>query len=634
MQGSQTDSKLRDAFHEFLNHGISRREFIATLSSIGVGATAASQLATALAADDTRSVKLSNVTGGRINCETLKLWDVEYVFGNTGSYEAGFVDALVDFPDIHYVLGLQEGSVMAMADGYARITGRTAFVNVHAITGTANALGLIVNAWADNSPVVVTVGLSETTGDNLGVFTETRKLETIPELFTKLSFRCSGIGNLAESLRRSFRLASLHPSGPVFLGIPTDIWSGKIASTELVPAGRTVSMAQVFPDNRSIAQAADWLAAANNPLLISGAELPRWGGLAELVEIADLLGATVSGDTAASRSSMGFPSDHPLYLGTMRGPVQSDIPFDVVLLAGASRLSLARGEQPLIPLDAQIIELGIREEHLARNYPADLLIYADPQVTLQKLLVELQGRSLDAARIVARREAATALALTHRAGLQKELERVWDTDPIAPERLAAEVDRAIDQSAVVVTEGVTSDAPIWNYVRFDQPGGGRRHLISSGGSLGWGLGAGIGAKLGAPDEQVIVLLGDGGFQFGVQALWTASRRKLPLIIVIFNNRAYQANRWALARLDGRAAKTGHYIGVNLEDPDIDHVGIAKAYGLNGERVMRPQDLAGAFERALVAEREGRAYVLDVVVAKRGRGAESDWHEIVDPVAET
>ena len=114
----------------------------------------ATQLADVFAAvpESERDVILNDVTGGRITCETLKLWGVKYVFGNTGAYEAGFVDALVDFEDIHYVLGLQEGSVMAMADGYARITGQTSFVNIHSITGTANALGLIVNAWADSSP--------------------------------------------------------------------------------------------------------------------------------------------------------------------------------------------------------------------------------------------------------------------------------------------------------------------------------------------------------------------------------------------------------------------------------------------------------------------------------------------------
>ena len=131
---------LRDLFQQFLSGALSRRQFLNTLTQLGVGAMAASQLADVFAAvpEPERQLVLDDVTGGRITCETLKLWDVKYVFGNTGAYEAGFVDALVDFPDIHYVLGLQEGSVMAMADGYARITGQTSFVNIHSITGTAN----------------------------------------------------------------------------------------------------------------------------------------------------------------------------------------------------------------------------------------------------------------------------------------------------------------------------------------------------------------------------------------------------------------------------------------------------------------------------------------------------------------
>ena len=619
---------LRDVFQQFIGGSLSRRQFLNTLTQLGVGAWAASQLADVFAAvpEPERKVVLEDVTGGRITCETLRLWDVRYVFGNTGAYEAAFVDSLVDFPDIHYVLGLQEGSVMAMADGYARISGRASFVNIHSITGTANALGLIVNAWADSSPVVVSVGMSERSGENLGVFTETAKLEAIPELYTKLSFRSSHVGNLGESLRRAFRLASVLPSGPVFLGVPSDVWASKTEQATLIPAERTVSGNRVYPDASAVEQAADWLLAAKNPLLIAGAELPRWGGLAELAGISDTLGATVSGDTASSRSSMGFPSDHPRYLGAMRGPIESPTPFDVVLIAGASRLSLSRRGHPLIPTEAKIIEIGLREDHLARNYPADLLIYAHAQATLEQLLEAIESKNPDQARVRARSRQAEALKKQRQTRRQQTLERVWESNPIAPERLATEIDRSIAKNAIVVTEGVTSDAPIWDYVTFDQPGGGRRHLISSGGSLGWGLGAAIGAKLAAPDTQVVALVGDGGYQFAVQALWTAKRFELPLIIVIFNNLGYQANRWALAGLRGRAAATGRYIGISLDDPQIDHVGIARAYGLDGEKVTRPEDLSSALNRALAAEKSGKAYVLDVIIDRRGGGAESDWHE--------
>jgi benzoylformate decarboxylase len=619
---------VRDAIQQLIAGSLSRREFVLVLARLGVGMAAASQFADVIAADPgvPESIDLSDITGGQITCETLKLWGVEYVFGNTGAYEAGFVDALIDYPDIHYVLGLQEGSVMAMADGYARATGKTAFVNVHSIAGTANALGLIVNAWADSSPVVVTVGFSERSGQNLGVFTETAKLESIPELFTKLSFLSSRGENLGESLRRAFRLATVLPSGPVFLGVPADVWSDKVERTTLIPAGRTATQARIFPDTSAIDQAADWLVAAENPLLISGAELPRWGGLKELASISDLLGATVSGDTASSRSSMGFPGNHQHYLGAMRGPVESPVPFDVILIAGASRLSLSRRGHPLVPPSARIIEIGIREDHLARSYPADLLIYAHPQSALQGLQRAIKARRPDPASVEARSRNAQALRDSRQHKLRQSLERVWDSALVAPERLAAEINTVIDGDAVVVTEGVSSDAAIWNYIEFNQADGGRRHLISSGGSLGWGLGAGIGARLGLPGKQVVVLLGDGSFQFAVQALWTARRFEVPLIIVIFNNQGYQANRWALAGLQGRAAATGKFIGVSLEDPDIDHVGIARAYGLDGERVARPKDLKAALQRAVAAEKQGRAYILDVLIDKRGGGAGVSWHE--------
>ena len=619
---------LRDVFQQLLSGSISRRQFLNRLGQLGVGAMAATQLADVFAAvpESEHNVILNDVTGGRITCETLKLWGVQYVFGNTGAYEAGFIDALVDFEDIHYVLGLQEGSVMAMADGYARITGQTSFVNIHSITGTANALGMIVNAWADSSPVVISVGFSERSGENLGVFTETNKLETIPELFTKLSFRSSRVENLGESLRRAFRLASVLPGGPVFLGVPSDVWAGQCKLTSLIPASRTVSTSRIHPDSSAVEQAAQWLVDADNPLLIAGAELPRWGGLAELATISDQLGATVSGDTSSSRSSMGFPSDHPRYLGAMRGAIQTETPFDVVLIAGASRFSLSRRGHPLIPTEAKIIEIGLREEHLARSYPADLLIYAHAQETLGQLADAIRARNPNQRKKISRGRVAGELKQQKVAQRTEVLERVWDSSPIAPERLASEINQAIASNAVVVTEGVSSDAAIWDYMTFDQPGGGRRHLISSGGSLGWGVGAAIGAKLGAPDNQVIALVGDGSYQFAVQALWTAKRFEVPMIIVIFNNLGYQANRWALAGLGGRAAETGHYIGISLDDPQIDHVGIARAYGHEGERVSRARDLGGALKRAVAAEQSGGVYVLDVLVDRRGGGADADWHE--------
>lgn len=621
---------IRNALYQLSLGQMSRREFVSTLGKMGVGALAASQLAesVAMAATDDELLELSDVTGGQVTCELLRQWGVKFVFGNTGGYEPGFLDALVDYPDIQYVLGLHEGVVMAMADGYARVTGRTSFVNIHSITGTANALGLIVNAWADNSPVVITAGLSPSSGDNLGTFTETNKLETIPELYTRQSLRATNIENLSESLRQSFRLASTMPSSPVYLGVPSDVWTGKVSNATIIPPGRTTSRYSISPDPEAVAEAVSMIRKAKNPLFVAGAELPRWGGLQELIDLADLLGATVSGDIQFSRSSMGFPASHSRYLGPLRRPIESELPFDLLILAGTSRFTLAGGRAAsLYPDGAPIIEFGLRPDHLTRNAPADLLIYAHAGETLEHILKGMRSVSIDREQKNARNRNGIALKAKRKQALDKSLGEARKGTTITASMLAAAVNEHIDGNAIVVTEGVSSDGAISDYVEFDQVNGGRQHFISSGGSLGWGLGAAVGVKLGAGEKQVALLLGDGSYQFGIQALWTASRFELPLIIVIFNNQAYQANRWGIASVRGRSVETGRYIGINIDNPDINHVGIAQSYGIDGERVTKSADLAAAMRHAVAAEKKGKAYVLDVLIDKHGPGAEdSEWVE--------
>jgi benzoylformate decarboxylase len=623
---------LRRTAFELMSGHLSRRQFLAAANAVGVGAAAAGQLAdraSAMASDEgvapARIVK--GGTGGRIACEHLREWGVTHVFGNTGAYEAGFLDALVDYPDIQYVLGLHEGPVMAMADGYARATGRPSFVNIHSITGAANALGFIVNAFADNSPVVISVGLSAASGENLGVFTESFRTESIADLYTKLAFRVSNPQNLAESLRRAFRLAEGAPPGPVFVGIGSDVLGGAVDEAAIFPRSRSAAAASIHPSAEDALRAAQTLAAARNPLLVAGAELSRWGGLKELAAIAEKLGALVSGDSAASRSSMGFPPGHPLYLGAMRGPAGAAGPVDVVLLAGASRLTLGRGRERLIPETAHVIEIGIREDHLARNYPVDQLIFADARETLAAIDRILGETPVESAALGRRRAANEKIAQRRRAALEAELRAVWNKTPIAPERLAAELNRLIEPNAIIVTEGVSSDRQISDYIAVDAVNGERTHLISSGGSLGWGVGAAVGAKIAAPARPVVALTGDGSFQFGLQALWTAQRRRAPVTVVIFNNHGYQANRWAIAGLKGRGAATGRYIGIDIGDPDIDHVKMAAGYGAGGERVIAPEDVAPAMARARAASADGKSYVIDVVIGRRGPGAEAPaWRE--------
>lgn len=192
--------------------------------------------------------------------------------------------------------------------------------------------------------------------------------------------------------------------------------------------------------------------------------------------------------------------------------------------------------------------------------------------------------------------------------------------------MSTEINRRVDANAILVCELISEEQLANAYIEFNQPPGGRRQLITSGGCLGWGVGAAIGAKIANPERQVLALVGDGSFLFGAQALWTAARYEVPIAVVIWNNSAYQANRRYLHQYGGRAAATGKYIGCSLTPPEIDHVSLCKGFGVEAERVDDPARLGTALDRALRANADGRPFVVDVRVRKRLGGADSTWYD--------
>ena len=190
-----------------------------------------------------------------------------------------------------------------------------------------------------------------------------------------------------------------------------------------------------------------------------------------------------------------------------------------------------------------------------------------------------------------------------------------------------ELNRRMAPDAIVVSELITSEPYVPAYLDTDHTRAKRRkNLATSGGVLGWGVPAAVGAHIGEQDREVWALVGDGCYQFGVHALWTASRYEVPVGIVIWNNGQYQANRRFLHAYGGRAAETGKYIGCNLGSPDIDNVALARGYGVDGEMVAEPSEVGPAIDRCLRAMADGRPYVLDVKVERRFGGADSTWHD--------
>ena len=566
------------------------------------------------------------LTGGELMAEFLRAWKVPYVFGLGGSEEVGFLDALVDRLDLQYVQALHEGSVMSMADGYARASGQTAFMNLHSVAGTAYALGPLVDAYKDRIPIVITAGRQGTTVRGSNAFLEAVNLNELPREYTRWNWDVLRAETIPEVLRRAFLLARVPPGGPTFVTVSKDLWETPVERAEILPPERSELQIDVPPDPDQVARTVDRLLAAQLPVITAGRELDRHGGVDDLQAIAELLGAPVFMDVSAAHCPLVFPTSHALYGGMYFEDPAFTQDLDLYWSVGASMFTVsAPPSAPLVPRSAHAIHTGLDATEIGRNYPVDIAMLANVRTATAAVLEELRTRSLPTAVIDARRRVVERHARERRERLRAEAERQWNDRPIASERLATELDRRLDTDALLVTELVTSEQLFQMYVDTARDGGRRRHLTSSGGCLGWGVAAAIGAKIAQPDRQVVSLVGDGSFQFGVQALWSAVRYEVPIPIVVWNNGGYQANRRFLHAYGRRAAATGKYVGASLGAPDIDNVAIAAGYGVEGERVDDPAALGDALDRCLAAA-GGRPYLLDARIKPRFGGADSTWHD--------
>jgi thiamine pyrophosphate-dependent acetolactate synthase large subunit-like protein len=624
---------MRDAARLFLERRMTRRHFVSRLTQAGVAASAAAGLSTSLDARQTAAPPgtaggrvLHDVTGGEVMAEFLIDWNVPYVFGLAGSEEVGFLDALVDRVALQYVQGLHESSVMAMADGYARASGQTAFVQVHSDAGTAYALGQIANAFRDRVPVVITAGGQSTAARGQNVFLEAPNLAQLPRDYTRWTWDVLNADTIPEVLRRAFLFARVPPGGPTFVTFSKDLWEQRVKHAEILPRSRSEPDAALHPDPDAVRRAADLLAAATLPVIVAGREMNAYGGADAVRQIAELLGAPVCGDLFASHSPLTFPTFHPQYSGFFAEDDRSPKGYDAFWSVGGTMFTAAGAtSEPIVPRGVKVIHTTVDTTELGRTYPVDVPMMARTDLSATAVLDELRRRPLSASAIANRRRAVERAAAARRQALDDQARRVWHDTPIAVERLATELNRLMDPGAIVVTELISEEQVADAY--FDLNGaGGRRHFTTAGGCLGWGVPNAIGAKIAQPNRQVVALVGDGSFQFGVQAVWTAVRYEVPIAVVIWNNGAYQANRKFLHQYGGRAAATGRYPGCSLDHPQIDHAAICKAYGVEAERVEDPAKLTAALDRCFKTAAAGRPYVVDVKIARRYGGADSTWFD--------
>jgi benzoylformate decarboxylase len=509
--------------------------------------------------------------------DLLRRLKMTTVFGNPGSTELPF---LKDFPeDFRYVLGLQEATVLGMAEGFAQGKGQAALVNLHTGPGLGNAMGAMITAWHNKTPLLVTAGQQDRRHRALEPLL-TGELVDLAKPYVKRSFEPVRAADVPGEILRAYHTAMQHPMGPVFVSVPMDDWDAQAGSpTDHAVVHRTA------PDPDAIEQFARLLAEARNPAVVAGAGVERSGAFHDAVDLAEKLAAPVWQDPISPLA--GFPQDHPLFQGQLP-PAQKALAEtlsgnDVVLVLGAPVfLYYPYAPGPTVVAGTQVLHVSEDPEEAARAAVGTSLV-GDVGLAIRGL-TELLPQ--------ADRQPPTAQEppQTPEAGTPMSVEYVMHT-------LAG----VLPEEAVVFDETASSMAKLHGYVRFNRPGG---YHTSAAGGLGFCMPGSVGFKLAVPERPVVCIIGDGSSMYSVQALWSAARHGADVAFIVINNRGYSILKGFRDAIGAGDTVPG------LDVEGIDFAGVARGLGVDGELVEEAGDLLPAIKRASNA---GRPYLLDVVV---------------------
>jgi benzoylformate decarboxylase len=546
------------------------------------------------------------MSGKRAFLDLLKQEGVSVMFGNPGTTELPLMDAFAVEHDIRYILGLQEAALMAMADGYAQASGNLAVLNLHVAPGLGNAMGMLYDAMKANAPVLVTAGQQ----DLSYIVTEpvlTADLATLARPFVKWAAEVHRLEDLPRYVHRAVKTALAPPTGPVFLGLPGDILKDE-ADIDLLEPTRVAP--RVRGDAVAVAAASAMLAKAERPVIIAGDAVAQSRAHKELAALAELIGAPVYVEFIPNTAS--FPASHPLYRGMMtrsQAGVREVLDrHDLLLSVGGDLFtwSLPSNIDPW-PQGLPLIHLDTDPWQLGKNYPAQVAILGDPKATLSDMtagaaaLMTAVAKSAAAARLTS----LTDTIKKDREAFRAKARALAAKTPVQPTALLEAIGAMLPKDAVVIEEILSSAPGIRSLINSDDA---QSFFGLRGGGIGWGLPAAIGAKLALPDRPVVALVGDGSALYTVQALWTAARYRLPVVWVIFNNTSYRILKQRLVMLRGLAEQADNFVGMELNDPAIDFVGLARSLGIDGARAATVKDATDLIGKALAS---GKAMLIDV-----------------------
>jgi benzoylformate decarboxylase len=495
----------------------------------------------------------------------LRAFKIRKVFGNPGSTELPF---LSDWPDdIDYVLGLQEASVIGMADGYAQATRNAGFVNLHSAAGVGNALGNIYTAHRNQTPLVITAGQQARSILPLLPFLYAERATEFPRPYVKFSVEPARAEDVPAAIARAYYVAMQPPCGPTFVSVPIDDWTHQTQAIE----ARDVSR-EIGPDAGPMKALAAALAASKHPALVVGPAVDRAQAVDLMVLLAEKAKAPVWVSPFSPRCS--FPERHPQFAGFLHAsPAQlSDAlrGHDVVVVIGAPVFTFHVEGPASIFYGATSIFQITDDPAAAAVTPlgASIIATMKPALTMLIDLLPETRRAMPAGRAL---PAAPSAA-----------------DPIPVDFLLHTLSEAMPDDAALVEEAPSHRPAMQNFM--PMRGQDSFYTMASGG-LGYSLPASVGIALGRPNIRTVCLIGDGSAMYSIQALWTAAQRKLPLTVVVINNAGYGA-----MRSFSQVMQVRNVPGLDL--PSIDFVRIAQGLGCEAKRVTKSSELASALKRGL------------------------------------
>src|SRR5438128_9514147 len=462
----------------------------------GVGARRAARSSGASGSDTQESLSsgpMAYITGKQAFLQILKQEGVSVMFGNPGTTELPLMDGLAREPGIHYVLALQEAAAIAMTDGYAQASGGLGAVNVHVSPVLGNAMGMLYDAYKAGTPMLLTAGQH----DQCFTVTEPILWSDLPPVaqpYVKWSTEVRRLEDLPRIVRRAVKTATAHPTGPVFLSLPVDVLN---AERDVDLGGSTRVAPRIVGDRKAIDEAAKKLARAERPLLVAGDAVAHSNALAELVELAELLGAPVVTEGVASTCS--FPFSHPLYIGSfprLAPPIRAFLMrYDLMCSIGGDlfTLSLPSDVEPM-PDGLDVIHIDVDPWEIGKNYAAAVGIQGDPKATLPELSEAVRRHTSKTGHPqAARRRDAVALDFAaERKDLELKAQLGANQMPMAPIALMHSVAKATPAGATIVEETISSAAGVRHFFRCEDA---KSFFGLRGGGIGWGLPAAVGVKL-------------------------------------------------------------------------------------------------------------------------------------------